>query len=147
MTLLGLGPPTFTGRQGNDGMAIVGATVILGPSHDVPFIYHEAARTTVAEAEQAASLMVIHALAAEHQVEIRDVNFPQVQCLRYQVASLRDRVAEAEKLCVELMSAIRSSENEVMFLKRLTQRFYHRIRTLNETIAALQHGGGRGGSR
>ncbi|PVH34873.1 hypothetical protein PAHAL_7G052300 [Panicum hallii] len=114
VTLLGLGPPTFTGRQGNDGMAIVGAKVILCPAHDVPFIYHEAARNTLAEAEQAALLMVIHALAAEHHVEIRDVNFPQVQCLRYQVA---------EKLCVELMSVIRSSENEVMFLEPLTQRF------------------------
>lgn len=102
VNLLGVSTPSFTGRQGQEGMAVVGVTVVLGPSSAVPFIYHEAAGATVAEAEQAAFLMIIHALAAEYHMEIRDVNYPQVQCLRHQVASLRGRVAEAEKLCVEL---------------------------------------------
>lgn len=59
--------------------------------------------------------------------------------------NLCSRVAEIEKLCVELINATRSSENEVMFVEHLTQWFYHRIRCLNETVAAL-HGGDNTGS-
>lgn len=86
--------------------------------------------------------MFIHALAHERQVEIRDVNFPQVQFLCHQVSSLHRQLADSKKLSVELMRTIRSNENEVLFLEHLTQRFCHRVHCLNETVAALQHGGG-----
>ncbi|EAY78147.1 hypothetical protein OsI_33195 [Oryza sativa Indica Group] len=121
---------------------IEASQVNLGPADRVPYLYYEAAKTTVAEAEQTASLMAIHALATERQIEIRDVNYPQVQHLRHQVARLRGRVVEAEKLCAELLTIVRSSENEVMFLERLTHRLYHRVRYLSETITVLQRGGG-----
>ncbi|EEE50814.1 hypothetical protein OsJ_31208 [Oryza sativa Japonica Group] len=142
--MLDLGPLTITGRHiySSTGLHVVGVQVNLGPADRVPYLYYEAAKTTVAEAEQTASLMAIHALAAERQIEIRDVNYPQVQHLRHQVARLRGRVVEAEKLCAELLTIVRSSENEVMFLERLTHRLYHRVRYLSETITVLQRGGG-----
>uniref|UniRef100_A0A0D3GG72 Uncharacterized protein n=1 Tax=Oryza barthii TaxID=65489 RepID=A0A0D3GG72_9ORYZ len=80
-------PPTITGRHSSTGLHIVGVQVNLGPADRVPYLYYEAAKTTVAEAEQTASLMAIHALAAERQ----DVNYPQVQHLRHQVACLHGR--------------------------------------------------------
>uniref|UniRef100_A0A0E0L2V6 Uncharacterized protein n=1 Tax=Oryza punctata TaxID=4537 RepID=A0A0E0L2V6_ORYPU len=81
--MLDLGPRTITGRHSSTGLHVVGVQVNLGPADRVPYLYYEVAKTIVAEPEQTASLMTIHALAAERQIEIRDVNYPQVQHLRH----------------------------------------------------------------
>lgn len=78
MKMLGLNPPSITGWVGQDGRSIVSIRVALGLVDDARSLYHEATRVTKAEAKQAASLMVIHALANVRQVETRDINFPQV---------------------------------------------------------------------
>jgi hypothetical protein len=60
-----------------------------------------------------------------------------VQIICHQVVNLRGRVVEIEKLNVELINVICNNENEVMFLKRLTKRFYHHIRCLSKTIVTM----------
>lgn len=135
--MLGLNPSGVTGRVGQDGRSVVGIRVALGLADEARSLFHEATGVTEAEAEQATSLMVIHALANVRQVEIRDVNFPQVQFLCHQVVNLRYRVEETEKICAKLSHTIHNSENEMMFLECLSRWFYHRIRYLNETIAAM----------
>jgi len=94
--------------------SIVDVKVALGLTDEARFLYHEATGVTAAEAKQAASLMAIYASATVHQVEIRDVNFPQVQILCHQLVNLRGRVAEIEKLCAELINDIYNGENKVM---------------------------------
>lgn len=86
--MLGLNPPSITGRVGHDGRSVIGIRVALGQADEARSLYHEANGVTVIKAEQAASLMAIHALANVCQVEIRDVNFLQVQLLRHQVVNL-----------------------------------------------------------
>lgn len=61
-----------------------------------------------------------------------------MQIICHQVVNLHGRVAEIEKLNVELINAICNNENEAMFLKHLTKRFYHHIRCLNKTIVTMR---------
>lgn len=142
VALFGLAPPVVCWRPAPEGLYIVGVQVNLGPADRVPHVYYEAAGATIPEAEQAACLMVIHAVAAERNVEIRDINYYHLGYLQHQVEDLRKKLMEAEHLCAEFMNVVRSSESEVAFLERLTHRFYRRIRCLKDTVAALQHGGG-----
>ena len=58
---------------------------------------------------------------------------------------LRQKLTETQHLCIELMDIVRSSEREVAFLERLSHRFYRRIRSLKNTIAAMQDGDGSSG--
>ncbi|KAJ1253615.1 hypothetical protein BS78_K227000 [Paspalum vaginatum] len=114
-TMLGLAVPTFSGHQGSDGYDIVGVQVGLGAGASVPYLDYEAAGPTVADAEQTASLMAIHALAAEYQVELQGINYPQVMVQRQQIATLQERVHDVESLCCELLSILRTGENDRTF--------------------------------
>jgi hypothetical protein len=142
--MLGLGAPVVTWRPASEGTFIVGVQVDMEPTDTVPSLYFEAAGATIAEAEQAASLMVTYALATERQVQIRDINYPVVAYQRQQLDDAGKKLVETKHLCVELMDALRSSEKEVAFLERLVHRFYRRIRCLKDTVAALRRGGGGG---
>ncbi|CAL4993465.1 unnamed protein product [Urochloa decumbens] len=144
-TMLGLAEPTFSGRHGSDGYTIVGVDVVLGAAASVPYLYYEAAGPTVA-AEQTVSLMAIHALAAEYQVELQGINYPQVVVLRNQVANLQERVYDVETLCCELLRMLRNAENQRSFLEMLTKSFFRRILGLRQALAALQHSGSDSGS-
>lgn len=145
-TMLGLAAPTFSGRQGSDGYSIVGVHVVLGAAASVPFLHYEAAGPTVADAEQTVSLMAIHALAAEYQVDLQGINYPQVMVLRNQVANLQERVYDVETLCCELLRMLRNAENQRSFLEMLTHSFFRRILGLRQALAAIQHGGSESGS-
>ena len=139
---LGLGAPVVSWRPGPEEMVVVGVQVDLGPGDSVPFLRHEAVGATMPEAEQTASLMVTYALAIERQVQIRDINYPVLEYQLKQNQELRQKLTETQHLCVELMDIVRASEREVAFLERLSHRFYRRIRSLKDTIAALQGGDG-----
>jgi len=75
--------------------------------------------------------MAIHALAAEYQVELQGINYPQVVVLRNQVANLQERVHDVEILCCELLRMLLTTENQRSFLKLLTKSFFRRIRALH----------------
>uniref|UniRef100_A0A8R7VCK6 Uncharacterized protein n=2 Tax=Triticum urartu TaxID=4572 RepID=A0A8R7VCK6_TRIUA len=94
VALVGLPSPVLCWRPAPDGLYIVGVQVDLGLADRVPHVYYEAARATIPEAEQAACLMVIHAVAAERNVEIRDINYYQLGYLCHQVDDLRKKLME-----------------------------------------------------
>ncbi|XBI42214.1 hypothetical protein VPH35_126573 [Triticum aestivum] len=146
VALVGFPSPVLCWRPAPDRLYIVGVQVDLGLEDRVPHVYYEATRATIPEAEQAACLMVIHAVAAERNVEIRDINYYQLGYLRHQVDDLRKKLMEAEHLCAEPMNIVRSSESEVSFLERLTHSFCRCILCPRDTVAALQHGGIRSSS-
>jgi hypothetical protein len=138
MKAIELEAPVVSWRPAPEGLFIVGVQVNMGPADRIPSLYYEAAGATIPEAENAAALMVTYALlAAERQVEIRDINYPLVACQRQQIDGLNQKLAETNNLCVELMDVVRSSEKEVAFLERLVHRFYRRICCLKDTVAAL----------
>jgi hypothetical protein len=143
-TMLGLAPATYAISQCPQGCYVVAVHVVLGPTASVPELRFEASGQTPAAAEQNAAIIALHALAAEYQVELKGINYPQVFMLRKEVAKLEEMVDEYEALSCELLEALHATDSELLFTERLSHKLYRRIRQLRDMVAMLQQGGGGG---